>query len=266
MQANIKTTRGQYRPMEFILDLEFDISNYSSVDEIDVSDCATLFHEFIHYYQDIALGFSQNLFVERNKQIANLNNAATKIQTVSVPLQFMGTDKFREELKKLYFARRDSNFEWKTTSNIPLVKYRKVPTADLSTDNPAFNFAEKVFISLDGEQEFEFDGYVLLEGMASIYEKYVFPSERHNYQKSTPYSLPYLLAKEICNPEIHITELEIGLICEISLEFFHAGRQFVWILEKLINNGIKPIEVKNHISLFDSCDNLPHMSLLGYQY
>lgn len=237
---------AEYRPMEYIIVIDSPAIEAGNLSQITKEEVSSLFHELVHFYQDIALGYCQNLFIERNKIIANMNNAAPKISNIKVPIQVSEFDKHRLDLIDLYQAKNQSIL-W-NSMQVTLaseIKYT-IKEAELPENNPVHKYAKKVLVSIDGCNPFEFDGIVIMEGMASIYEKTLFPVESFsNYQTSLPYCLPVMLAKSICPS---LTELEIGLICEISLEFAHAGYQFVWILEELIKKrGIKPQNIAENI-------------------
>ena len=134
---------AEYRPMEYIIDIDSPAIEAGNLSQITKEEVSSLFHELVHFYQDIALGYCQNLFIERNKIIANLNNAAPKISNIKVPIQVSEFDKHRLDLIDLYQAKNRSIL-W-NSMQVTLaseIKYT-IKEAELPEDNPVHKYAKR---------------------------------------------------------------------------------------------------------------------------
>lgn len=264
----MRDTIASYNFGEFLIDTEIDLNDQIDITKFKLKDCATLFHEFLHYYQDISLGFCQNLFIERNKVIASLNNDAKELNTIEVPLKLDRINAQRYELMNLYRKKRTLN-EWDKVviSSSSQIEYAYKKTTGLSLDNPAMGIAETVYFRIDDSDWIELDGIVIAEGMAWAYEKAVFLIDTENwYEVGTPYCIPYMLATKICHNR-NWSIAEVGLVCEAALEFHHAGRQFIWILENLIRDkNIEPKNIVDYILVTDACGNIKNTTFKKYLF
>ena len=229
---------AQYYPRGYIIEFG-DSIDLNNLDSLSDSDFATLLHEFIHYYQDLASGFRINLLWMRNNLIRMVHHASASSISVKIPYEFKNGYRHQVEVYDLLNEASSCSDELKPIDCIDVTAtIKNGVNFFLSDDNPCKGKNNYVEVKI-GNGEYILSGYVLEECMAAMYECTVYPFNKGKYKKMVPYAIPFVLAKNNLAWE-NIPYSTVGLLCEYSLEFYNPGVIFLETLEYFKASGIKP--------------------------
>lgn len=236
MSANII---AQYYPRGYIIELKDNIDLHN-LDSLSDSDFATLFHEFIHYYQDLASGFRINLLWMRNNLVRMIHHSSASLTTVRIPYEFGENYQYQIEVYDMLNETSLCSYDLKPIDciNVSATIKKDVEGYYLSGCNPVKDKIDYVTVEI-GNNEYTLNGYILEECMAAMYECTVYPLNKGIYKKMTPYAVPFVLAKYILDWE-NIPCSTVGLLCEYALDFYNPGVIFLETLKYFKVSGIKP--------------------------
>lgn len=238
---------GSYNPMQFSIEFDTDFEEELRNKKLSTEHLAALFHELVHVYQDMATAFCQRSMTIRNNLIASINNSCKGRNIVNLPYMFVGDDIFLKELHDLSLNYRQIPAPVTRNSMLSYGKSRH-PTS-ISPDNPVYEVAECVIVQVNGN-EFQLDARIIQECMAAIYEMMLFPASRSFYDvKPYPYLIPVMLARGVVS---EISEPEVGLLCELALDYDYPGVVFVEFLENIKTGQLKIEDIRKGFDTEDS--------------
>lgn len=253
---------GEYLTHQYTIRIGFDIHKIKS-NTLTQNEAATLFHEFTHYYQDIGSCFGQNLFSLEETLIASFFIDSRGKSEINLK-EAIGNglpSQFRDILGMYWLPVKEGIIQKTYSKKITNVNANIYPTNDkehlcfLEENHPAYNVASYVELDIDGEEAI-LDGWIIGEGMAAMYESALFPSV--NYEGVFPYDIPRKLAENITINGKTLSKVDVGLLCEIAMEFHNPGVVYIQMLDMLKTKAYCEIwdfisDFLENIGLIDGC-------------
>lgn len=248
---------AEYKPREYIIEIykNIDLHNPLGISEDDFS---TIFHEFLHYYQDVASGFRVNLLSTRNNLFKHIHHESKNAVSVSIPYDFRDNFRYNYELYRFY-----NNMDVSVSAKLNVADCINIDVkvikdcvdglnADgffLSVGNPLHSVLEYPVVII-GEDEYLLNGHLIEEGMAAMYECAINPVCISSYRYVALYDIPRLVAEHILDTKIDC--LAVGMLCEYALEFHNPGLVFMHVLDFLKENGYRPDikSIKQHAAVY----------------
>lgn len=253
---------GKYLFHQYTIQVGYDIHRIKS-NILTKNEAATLFHEFVHYYQDIGSCFGQNLFSLEETIIASFfidSRGKSEIDLKKAIASGL-PEQFRDILEMYWQPVKEATINKINSKKMTKVKAKIYPTNDkehlcfLKDDHPAFNVASYVELDIDGDSEI-LEGWIIGEGMAAMYESALFPSV--NYEGIFPYDIPRRLAEAVTINGKELSKVDVGLLCEIAMEFHNPGVVYIQMLDMLKTKAYCEIwdfisDFLKNIGLVDGC-------------
>ena len=223
---------------------------------------ASLLHEFVHLYQNCGTVFGQIVLAKQLNEIATISH--DKNEHIILPYLFDSEDPdYNQQLFDVYWK---ANQDFSSLDDSSIIIEHKIKKAAgtlilKNTKYPALNDLEYVSLVFNNKKEIVFDGYVLVECMAALLERIVFPRSTDSYEGVFPYDLPRRLALLIA-PQVEWTDLNLACICDYCLDFLNPGPVFYEFIQYIASNNISDITPRiinnwfmNHkIFIFDNDD------------
>ncbi len=206
------------------------LDNKTSPENIDlVLELETIIHEYIHFLQDISTVYGLTNTAKISKEIAFVYDKyhSSTETVVTTPISFdydSETEKaINEDLFQLYFAhmsKEQKNLRLPKHLNI-VIKNEKNGIIPGYEEVPEYNI---VFSNKNYNKEIPFGAFAIMESMANLLERYIFPKEENNY--IMPYDTAYVVANHIF-PEFSTNPGAIFALCDASLMYYHSAEVFI---------------------------------------
>lgn len=217
-------TLGFYLPAFFYMKIETDES-LINIDKCSKITQATIYHEYIHFLQDLYTLYGLrniNYFVE---VIYSINREFIKNSINPSPIIINDPEIITKgELFRIYYGTTNLSFEpflitdYNPVPNAYIKNYESVPCIELNT------ISHKV-----GTDCFDFGAYAILESMAYIIENSIFGISS---VPIFPYQIVNLIIDNLYSDLSLSTEMRVAL-CEEALNSGHPGHTFFELLDKL---------------------------------
>ena len=230
----LRNNGGKYFPSFFCIKLETD-SNPQ--DYLQNNLTSTIVHEYVHFIQDISTVYG---LTNLSKNFANAFDFYNiKEKSICLPYKFDSsytTNNINKELFDIYYA--DCSY-----LKIPKYVNWEVDIIPKSANEYGFEFSKdllfyEIKISSEGyEKTFDFGACSIMECMASLIEKHLFPFDTTYYE--IPYDLPVLVANSLLDGLGEKKNLIVAL-CDVSLMFYHSGKIFIKSIEMMKNQNYMP--------------------------
>ena len=252
---------GKYLFHQYTIQIWYDIHKIKS-NTLTEKEAAILFHEFVHYYQDIGTCFGQNLFSLEETLIASFfidSRGKSEIdleKTIGNGLPAQSRDvmeMYWQPLKEATINEINSRKITKVNAKICPTNDKEESVSFLEKNHPAYNVASYVELDIDGRIEI-LEGWIIGEAMAAMYESALFPSE--NYEGIFPYDIPRKLAENIIINGKNLSKVDVGLLCEIAMEFHNPGVVYIQMLEAIKSNNYSsiPAFIDDYLKNIGVCD------------
>jgi len=234
----LNRTLGYYFPSFFRMNIGTGL-----LEDINRNNRATLnvyFHEYIHFYQDIATIYGLQNISHTIDVIAAMNINIAKSILLDIPVTISSEDITGTNiaLENLYIGHTNDlelSPSWQI-SNINVVKNGLIANFE---DIPQIKI-----IFQDGRSSGAFDlgSYCILESMACEIDRYIFNDYSHP-------EFPYNVCRKIFDnsfPPLVLTAeskaILIAAICELSLNSFHPAEHFLRILKIIADQHLFDIK------------------------
>lgn len=234
---------GFYLPAFFYM----EIDTFEPLDDLNkLSDDAlsTLFHEYVHYLQDITslyglINICHIVDIQKtiNHQILNEDDTNIPVPVIISNDEVAGIN---IDLFSLYHGDYDLD--------IPGIQKIEAVTLEPNELIAGFEKVPGVVVRYkDGKGDrgyFNFGAACVMESMAYLIQDYMFDEVRPPY-------FPYKTAKDVCEflyPELAADQLSLILICDIAYNSSHPGNFFYDFVCKTKELGIGP---GNYTGLYD---------------
>lgn len=247
MSISYSKLLGFYLPSFFFLNIETDES-LIDLDALTPQSKSTLYHEYVHFLQDITTLFGLGniaQIVDVQKAI-NREIIGTTDQSYLVPVVIDNTEPagINVDLFSLYSGDYD----------LDIIGIDRIERVFLEPNNliPGFENVPSViveYVDLFGKKEyFNFGAICVMEGMAYLIEDSMFDDV-------TPTYFPYQVVKKICQflySPLSTDNVHIILLCDIALNSSHPGKfLFDFLQEMKVANFIP----SKYIDLYDRLEN-----------
>ena len=235
----IKTNDGSYTSSFFIV--EHNLIGQDSDLQTILSSPITV-HELLHFIQDVStlIGLAN---LNRNAKLIAHYHTATREGKKKLP--YRPTDEIsvaNRDLFSFYLQMDDRQYK-QVPKEISLEAKKDLYEINVSGRTMTVNH-HTVNLNYQGnKQTFDFSGITIMEGMASIFERWFFPEADKNYF-NLPYDLPYLVAKNKYSPILKDIRLLFAL-CDASLLYYDSAEAFIKILEMMAEQNVDLISYQD---------------------
>ncbi|WP_029410655.1 hypothetical protein [Treponema pedis] len=240
---HLNSINGKYFRSFFTIKAETDenIDTILSPETIDM-----VVHEYVHYIQDISTVYGLINMSNNFNDIAHFYNIEEDIIKIPYVINNSYLRKTNADLFSVYFNHCNEDkfpkFEAQTT-------IKQIPVSEIGMEGfDALKYYE-VILNRDGfEKCYGFGACAIMESMASLIERHLFPIEEKSY-----YHLPYDLCTIVVLKKYLKLAKNLGFIaalCDISLMFYHPGEIFIEVLEEMNKENYMPqkiIDVYNFV-------------------
>ncbi|WMX13217.1 hypothetical protein [Aureispira sp. CCB-E] len=225
---------GKYTPSFFMLHVGTK-EPLDDLNKLSEEAQATFVHEFIHFLQDLFTTYgliniihTVDVVREISVEIFGNKNDSFSIPCSIPPKSIAWTN---SELFRLYSGSQD------VERNSGAVFAIEINELEIPENDTNIEIILKLQdLEFDDEYDIKFGSFCILEGMAYLIEKELFPSTPK--PDFFPYKIVESVAEHIFKEKI-VTEALIA-ICEVSLDLFNPSERFVDLCKKMMKSEIIP--------------------------
>lgn len=255
MKKFYNSGHGFYLPSFFFLKINTS-EGLMNLDDLSERSKSTLFHEYIHYIQDITTLYGLGMIsqvVDTQKLVNNdILNRADKNIVVPVPIDADSPSGFNMELFNWY----EGDAEHDMMGILSIDKIQQIS----EEVGPEKMMVTSVVVSFTGilgnKDHFNFGAVCISEGMANLIEESLFDDVEGPY-------FPYQIAKKVCDfiyPELAVDPIHVALICDISLNSSHPGKFFVDFISEMHKKQYMP---EKYLDLYDRFESYKFTDING---
>lgn len=233
MQKRYKSTLlGSYLPSFFLIELG-TTEKLENLDNLSDTTKSTLYHEYVHFMQDLTttFGLTNTISTVDIQKALNDSIRNNKKSDFKVPLSYESYYDVEtyDNLNQMFFGDNESNFsECSFITSINKVKNELIPNFE---DKP---YIEVEFITNGVKDSFALGGIAIMESMAYLIE-------RNLYDNVNPPFFPYRVVEQIVkyiHPEL-TGDINIIMLCDYCLNTPDPGRFLIEFLEIIKANNCK---------------------------
>lgn len=243
---------GTYAPTFFKMFVD-TTANLDNVGTLDDYNTALFLHEYIHFIQDTSttyglLNMCMNINFLREASLQIKNSETSEFYVPIWPTEEDAYQVFHNlKLRYTYLGNQQQ---------IALSHYIQIE--DVSVDirvvasTAKRNDANVIKIKFDNGLVYEFGSYALMENMAYMIERLIYPDIIPN-----PPTLPYTAAELLVNfiyPEFGGNNLNILALIDAALLVFHPGDFFYKVLADMKEEGFIPNDPKEVYDYIDKIE------------
>lgn len=241
MKSSKISIGGKYTPTFFFMEIETEES-LEDIELMSEESQATFTHEYIHFLQDLftIYGLANIIhIVDLARERSLVIHSDLKNKTFTIPCNLIegSIASINSKLFHLYKGTINIGRDNGDVFDIE-IEMLKIEKVDEEKKKIILKLQD---INFGDEYTFEFGSYCILESMAYIIEKELFPTIPE--QEFFPYKIVEALSHHIFEQKIPSEALVA--ICEISLDSFHPGEKFVSFSKKMKEENIIPEKMED---------------------
>lgn len=241
----METLLGYYMPSFFEMHIDTDVDDLT-INRLPIRDMTVLFHEYIHFLQDISTYYGLNGIYVHSEYLHSVVNRIYKINDPNfyVPFDIKDNDDNVLLNKKIVTLTLGDSKSTLTNFDIQDILEDK---AQISIANAYMNDIPEVTIYTQRNEYISFGASAIMENMADLLERLCSPD---GYQKSPEF--PYYAAEKVAAyyaPEFAKQPLNILASCDMSLQSSNPGACFVRVIKGISRGDVcfrKPEEIYDY--------------------
>jgi hypothetical protein len=227
---------GKYFPSFFNIRADTD----NNIDTILRSETLNMvIHEYIHYVQDVSTIYGLANMSNNFSDIAHFYNIPEKKIKLPYVIKNSYSRQTNADLFSVYFNNCD---EFRFPKYAAEISISKTPVSEIGMNGFDSLFYYEVKMKRDEYiKNFEFGACAIMEGMAILIERYLYPEEENTFYH-IPYDLPEIIVTEKY-PILLNNKGFIAALCDVSLMFYHPAEIFVRSLEMMVDENFSPTKI-----------------------
>ena len=225
---------GYYVPSFFEMHIDTDADDLT-INKLSIRDITILFHEYIHFLQDITTFYGLNGIYVHSEYLHSVVNRIYKIDEPFFRVPF----KIEDNNDNVILNKKIVAITLGDTSSLTRFEIKTIieSNAPLLIKNDYMDEIPEVMIQTKQDDYISFGAKAIMENMADLLERLCSP---RGYQKSHEY--PYYAAEKVAayySTDFASNPLYVLALCDMSLQSSNPGACYVRILKGIKNGDIQ---------------------------
>lgn len=225
MHRRLNKVLGYYVPSFFEMHVDTECEDLT-ITNLPLRDQTVLFHEYIHFLQDITTYYGLNGIYVHSEYLHSVVNRIYRIPTAQFEVPF----EIKDNNDNVLLNKQIRNFTLGDADEISTFNVKQIMLdQDKLIENKYFKSIQSVLIQTKTDDYISFGGIAIMESMAYIMERLCSPT---GYVKSPEF--PYLSAEKVAeyySAEFAANPLMILALCDMSLQYSNPGACYVRVLD-----------------------------------
>jgi len=235
MRLKYSGTKGNYLPAIFFMRIE-TAEDFTDLDSLSMDSKSTLYHEYVHFVQDITTLYGLGNIAQLVDLQAHLIGRAKEGQnnTFQVPMEIAEGSDLWKRLMLFDIYEGDKVQQIEGISEI--LDVRECPVEGILDDGHICSIMVSYKDLYGRAAELEFGAHCINEGMAHLIQDCLSDDVEANY-------FPYQIAHRVCAhlyPALAVDKRNVVYLCDIALNTSHPAKFFVDMIRALEQSGMQP--------------------------